>query len=182
MIKFVHFYSINLLKADLNQDFLLFANEVLVYLVDVLDISQSSKFDEGTFQVYQTIGRNMASRASTDGSLESLTARLASELGSKLETFNVSWQLHSGLGMESLWANSRPISARNLNQFEFSIQVKDLANRFDALTWGSGASVQELCSLQKSIARIYDAICSASRLDFRSLEVRILSLLPSRIT
>ena len=180
MIKFVQFHFINLLKADVNQDFLLFANEVLVYLVDVLDLSQSPKFDEGIFQVYQTIGRNMASKANTDEPLESLSARLASELGSKLETFNASWQLHTGLGMELLWANFRPVCARNLNQFEFSLQIKDLANRFDALRWGSGASVQRLCSLQMSIAHIYDAIDAASSLDFRSLKVHIFSPLPSR--
>ena len=172
---------VSLYNADLNQDFLLFAHEVLAYLVDVFDLSHSSKFDEGTFQAYQIIGKNIASRASTDGPLRSLTAGLATELGSNLDAFNASWQLHSGLGMEVLWTAFRPVSARNLNQFENSIQIKDLANRFDALRWGSGASVQELCSLQRSIARIHDAIGSASPLNVRSLEVRILSLLLSRL-
>lgn len=178
MIKFVQFQFINLLKADLNQESLLFADEVLVYLVDVLDLSQSSKFDGGTFQVYQTIGRNMALRACTDEPLESLSARLASELASGLETFNASWQLHSGLGMEVLWASFRPVCARDFNQLEFSIQIKDLANRFDTVRWGSGASVQRLCSLQMSIAHIHEAIDLAS--SFGSLKVRIFVLLPSR--
>ncbi|CAD6568985.1 MAG: hypothetical protein ASARMPRED_002259, partial [Alectoria sarmentosa] len=152
------------------QDLLLFADEVLSYLLDVLDLSHSSKFDEGTFQVYQTIGRGIASRACAGGLLGSLSARLASELGSKLDTFNLSWQLHSGLGMELLWKTFRPVSARSLDQLESSNQVKDLANRFDALKWCSGTSVQELCSLQKSITRIHNGIKSASPRDFRSLE------------
>lgn len=118
----------------------------------------------------------MASRASTAVSLSSLTARLASELGSKLATFNASWQLHSGLGMELLWTAFRPVSASNLSQLESSNQVKDLANRFDALRWGSGTSVQELCRLQRSIARVHDAITSISPIDLRSLEVSIQSL------
>lgn len=163
----------NRTQLIIDQDFLLFAHETLSYLLDVFDLSYSSKFDEGTFQAYQTIGRDMASRASTDRLVGSLTARLASELGSKLDTFNVSWQLHSGLGMELLWTAFRPVSARNLHQLELSNQVKDLANRFDALKWGSGTSVQELCSLQRSITRIHEAIESASPLDLRSLEVRI---------
>lgn len=115
----------------------------------------------------------MASRASPVGRL---TAKLASELGSKLDTFNEFWQLHSGLGMELLWTAFRPVSARNVHQLESSNQVKDLANRFDALRWFSGASVEELCSLQRSIVSIHDAVGSASPLDFKSLEVHILSI------
>lgn len=164
-----------------SQDLLLFAHEILSYLLDVFDLSHSSKFDEGIFQAYQTIGRDLASRANTDGLIGRSTARLASELGSKLATFNVFWQLHSGLGMELLWTAFRPVSARNLNQLESSNQVKDLANRFDALRWVSGASVEELCSLQRSIARIHGAVESASPLDFRSLEVGIRSLLLRKI-
>ena len=174
MIMSVQFTSVNLYMANINQDLLRFGHEILAYLVDVFDLSHSSKFDEGTFQAYQTIGRNIASRASTNEPLGSLTARLASELGSKLDTFKASWQLHSGLGMELLWTSFRPVSAENLNQFEFSIQVEDLANRFDALRWGSGVSVQELCTLQRSIARIHSAIGSISPLEVRSLGVRII--------
>lgn len=158
--------------ANINQDLLNFAYEVLAYLIDVLDLSHSSKFDESTFQAYQTIGRNIASRASK-GPLESLTAILATELGSRLDTFKASWQLHSGLGMEPLWKMFRPASAGNLNHFQFSIQIEDLANRFDTLRWGSGASVQELCTMQRSIAQIHNAIGSTSPLELRSLKVRI---------
>lgn len=157
-----------------------FADEILSYLLDLFDLSHSSKFDEGTFQAYQTIGRGMVARASIDGPFGNLTTRLASQLGSRLETFNVSWQLHSGLGMELLWTAFKPVSARNIVQLESSNQIKDLANRFDALRWVSGTSVHELCSLQSSIAGIHDAVKSASPLDFRSLEVRMHSLLSSR--
>ena len=115
----------------------------------------------------------MTARDNTNGPLGRLTAKLASELSSKLDTFNLSWQLHSGLGMELLWTAFRPVSAANLIQLESSNQVKDLANRFDALRWSSGTSVFDLCSLQKSIARIHDAIQSASPLDFGSLKVLV---------
>lgn len=171
----VQLNSVSLYTANISQDLLRFAHEVLAYLVDVFDLSHSSEFDEGTFQTYQTIGKKVSAKASTNGPLGSLTANLATELGSKLDTFKASWQLHSGLGMELLWTNFRPVSARNLTQFEFSIQIEDLANRFDALRWASGASVQELCTLQRSIARIHDTVGSASPLKFISLEVRIFS-------
>ena len=122
----------------------------------------------------------MAFRASID-EVGSLTAKLRSELGSRLETFNDSWQLHSGLGMELLWTTFRPVGAKSLDQLNLSNQAKDLADRFDALRWGSGTSVQELCSLQRSITRIHDAIEVAPLPDSRSIEVRVHCSLLSEI-
>lgn len=165
----------------MNQGFLTFAHEIVSYLLDVFNLSHSSKYDESTFHAYHIIGRGMTARDNMNELLGSLTARLASELRAQLDTFNVSWQLHSGLGMELLWTAFRPVSAKSLSHLELSNYVKDLANRFDAVRWGSGTSVQELCSLQRSIVRVYDAIESAAPLNFGSLEVCDYSLLLSSI-
>ena len=73
--------------------------------------------------------------------------------------------------MELLWTAFRPVSAGNLSQLETSNQLKDLADRFDTLRWVSSTSVEELCSLQRSLAGIHDAIRSASPLDPRALKV-----------
>lgn len=152
-----------------HQDVLAFAHEVLVYLRDIFDLTQCSEFEEGTFQVYHTLGRSMTVKANTNASV--LNAKLMSELGSRLDIFNESWQLHSGLCMESLWKTFRPASARNLQQLESSNQIKDLAKRFDGLKWISGTPIQELYVLQRSITGIHDAIGSAEPLELRSLEV-----------
>ena len=72
--------------------------------------------------------------------------------------------------MELLWTAFRPVCATNLSQLESSNQVRDLANRFDLLRWGSGASVEELCRLQKSITRVHDAITSVSPINLKSFE------------
>ena len=153
-----------------NQGFLSFADGILSYLLDILELSHSSNFDEGIFQVYQDIGKSMTSRARVE--VGSLAAKLSSELGSRLETFNESWQLHSGLGMEVLWTAFRPVGARSPNQLDLSNQAKNLADRFDALRWGSGTSVQELCSLQRSITQIHNAIEVTPLPDARSINVR----------
>ena len=174
----MHLSLSNRTQLIIDQDVLPFAHEILSYILDVLDLSHSSEFDEGIFQVYQTIGRGMTARA---GLVGNLTAGLASEFDSKLDTFNTSWQLHSGLEMELLWTAFRPVSARNLNQLDSSSQVKKLAKHFDALRWGSGTTVQELCILQRSIIDIYDAIKSTSPLEFKSPEVRIYSILLNRV-
>ena len=97
--------------------------------------------------------------------------RLASELGSKLEAFSASWQLHCGLAMEPLWTTFRPAVAKDLDQLRLSHEVKYLAKRFDALRWVSGISIQALCSLQRSIVGIHDTIVTASPHDLSSFEV-----------
>ena len=168
----MHVTILNAIWLIGNQDVLYFAREVLSYLLDIFDLSNCADFDEGTFQIYQSIGRGLITRFSSNGTHENITARLAAELGSRLDTFNESWQLHSGLGMELLWTAFRPVSAINLRQLELSNQLKDLANRFDALRWVSSTSVQGLCTLQRSMVGIHNAIGSASPLDFRPIEVR----------
>ena len=73
--------------------------------------------------------------------------------------------------MEPLWTNFRPAGARDLDQLRLSNEVKYLANRFDALRWVSGISIQALCSLQRSIVGIHDTIVSASPHGLSSFEV-----------
>ncbi len=114
----------------------------------------------------------MITRFSSNGMHGNIAAGLAAELGSRLDTFNESWQLHSGLGMELLWTAFRPVSAINLRQLELSNQLKDLANRFDALRWVSSTSIRGLCTLQRSMVGIHNAIGSTSALNFRPIEVR----------
>ena len=56
--------------------------------------------------------------------------------------------------MEILWTILRPPTAKNLSQLQFHLQVEDLAARFDALAWRSGAAVFKLNDLRYSIIRM----------------------------
>ena len=153
------------------QNCLSFAKELLFYLEDIFDISNSPDFDEGVFQVYQTVGRSMVTHTFKHDAPQSLSARMAHDLSLKLDTFNSSWQLYSGLRMEQLWQIFRPAVASSLPQLECSLRVKELADRFDALKWSSGSSVQELDILRSSIVRIHDSITATSSRQFEPLEV-----------
>ena len=102
---------------------------------------------------------------------ETLNVKLAHYLASRLDTFNDSWQLNSGLGMERIWEHFKPVTAANKTQLEGSLQARALADRFDALKWNSGASVQELAILRTSMARIHDTIAVTPILDPSSLHV-----------
>ncbi len=118
------------------------------------------------------MGVLMCARGGAGRSSQSLSADLASTLGQKLDVFNSSWQLYSGLRMEQLWMRFRPATASDMLQLELSVQIKDLAGHFDSLKWRSGASVQELDILRSSLARIHATLITPSAKSFEPLEVR----------
>lgn len=118
------------------------------------------------------MGGFMCAHGVADRSNQSLSAILASTLGQKLDAFNSSWQLYSGLRMEQLWMRFRPATASDILQLELSVQIKDLAGQFDSLKWRSGASVQELDILRDSLTRIHATLITPSVQDFGPLEVR----------
>ena len=118
------------------------------------------------------MGESMCARGVAGRSNQSLSAILASTLGQKLDAFSSSWQLYSGLRMEQLWMRFRPATASYTLQLELSVQIKDLACRFDSLKWRSGASVQELDNLRCSLARIHATLITPSVQTFGPFEVR----------
>ena len=149
-----------------------FVREVLSYLQDIFYLTSSQDFDEGIFQSYRIMGGLMCAREVGARSNQSSSGILASALGQKLDAFNSSWQLCSGLRMEQLWMRFKPATASDMLQLELSVQIKDLAGQFDSLKWRSGASVRELDILRGSLARIHATLITPSAQNFVPLEVR----------
>lgn len=130
----------------------------MFYLSDMFDLAQSANFDEGAFQVYQAFGRSMIANAMGAGTFNDSTANLAYELQNKLHDFNASWQLSSGLSMETLWVIFRPSVAETMQQLEACLEVEELADRFDASRRASGASFEEIRTLRQSIIYMYNRV------------------------
>lgn len=121
----------------------------------MLDLGLRSDFDEGIFQVHLAIGRSIAA----NGDSHSETAqKISGMLSSMLDLFSAAWKLSSGLSMELLWQNFKPVTAKNLLQLDMCLLVEELMEKFDALKWGAGASFRDLDLLRGSIVRMYDAI------------------------
>ena len=110
----------------------------------------------GVFQTYLSVGRRITAQASACDE----SKLFAEKLNSELNEFNLSWQLSTGLSMEMLWRLFKPHSAKNLTQLEFRARAKQLANRFDAIQWTTGASVRDLESLRWSLIGLQDAVYS----------------------
>lgn len=79
-----------------------------------------------------------------------------------LRAFRASAQLTSGLSMESMWKVYRPTPIPTLSQLDAVVLLEHLADRFDGLLWQLKAPMDELFTIQQSIAR---AICIVRRGD-----------------
>lgn len=121
------------------------------YIRDVLTFTQQPHFDEGTFQVYLTLGRSLAARCHISKDLRDIGVFLDLQLG----VFNNSWSLSTGTSLEMLWKVLKPTTAKSLAQLDLILQTEKLMDRFDSLVWRSGASIESLVSLRKSIASVY---------------------------
>lgn len=145
-----------------------FVGHVISYLWDIFDLANSSDFEDGVFQTYLNIGRSIKERFTQYNEIKSLAKMLDSELNE----FNVSWQLSTGLSMEVLWHLFKPPLAKNLRQLESQTGAKNLANRFDAIKWSTGASIRDLDLLCWSIINLHDTIISADLEDNERTKVR----------
>lgn len=130
----------------------------MFYLSEILDLAQSANFDEGAFQAYQAYGRLMIANATGTGMSNGSTADLAYELQNRLNDFNASWQLSSGLSMEILWAVFRPSVAETMQQLEACLEVEKLADRFDTSRTASGASFEDIRILRQSMIDMYNGV------------------------
>lgn len=133
-----------------------YVGHVVSYLQDMFELTNSPDFDEGVFQTYLSIGRCITAQASVCDEIKPLVEKLDSELSG----FDLSWQLSTGLSMETLWRLFRPPLAKNLAQLESRIEAKQLANRFDAIKWTTCVSIRNLERLRSSIIHLHDTIDS----------------------
>ena len=143
-------------KLILPQSIVHGVDHLIIYLQDIFDLTNSSKFEEGVFQTYLNIGRSIRERLTECEETKSLSEKLDAELN----YFNVSWQLSTGLSMELLWRLFKPSLAKNLEQLESRVGVKQFADRFDAIKWMTGASIRDLDLLRWSIIDLHDTIGS----------------------
>lgn len=134
----------------------------------MLDLGLSSNFDEGVFQAYLAIGRSIAAHGDHDSEA---AQKISGMLSSTLDLFNAAWKLFSGLSMEILWQNFRPVTPKSVLQLDTCLLVEELMEKFDALKWGAGSSFRDLDLLRRSIVRMYDAISLTDMVSDDQIEV-----------
>lgn len=136
------------------------------YLRDLSDFAHTRDFDEGIFQVYLGLGRSVIESNELEGR-KSLVASFAYAL----DSFNASWKLSTGLSMERLWSTFEPPIAHSLRGLKYSLEVEQLADRFDVLKWRSNASLKELERIQHLMVLCMELVYRNETADETELEV-----------
>ena len=161
--------SVNIFLLTCHQIAVNLTRDMLSYQRDMFDLANSSSFDDGVFQVYLSLGRSLIVNIKGEAALQHFSAAMTHGL----DYFNASWQLSTGLRMESLWAIFRPPHiATDLRQLKLILQIEELSDRFDALAWKSKLSIGQLYSMRKSIIRTLPAVRSSTSEFTRNFAVR----------
>ncbi|KAL9104324.1 MAG: hypothetical protein Q9163_000715 [Psora crenata] len=137
------------------QSLVSYAKNVLHYLYDLVSLAQSHEFDEGTFQVYQSLGTILVAKHKTQDGRKDLPAKLADELAINLDRLRTITQLYSGSRMDVLWKAFKPFTVHTLAQLDLRDEIEKLADGFDELKWIQGTSILELSNLRASLIAAY---------------------------
>ncbi|KAL8721540.1 MAG: hypothetical protein Q9225_001794 [Loekoesia sp. 1 TL-2023] len=124
--------------------------ECFSFFSDLTDIARSTDFDEAEFQVYLSLGQDLSNMLHSD----TRTKGLALALKKRLDSFDKTWQLKSGQSMDLIWSRTRPPIPITFEQLEWKLQVEQVAERFDRLTWTSDVPMNRLDEMRQIIAQM----------------------------
>ncbi|KAG8416561.1 AAA ATPase midasin [Metarhizium acridum] len=126
-----------------------------LYLELTICLSSSHEFDEAYFQAHIGLGIRKLEEFSQMMTGDTDSTFLSLALGQLRSDFNSGFQLSTGLSMEVLWNTFRPIPIANKAVFDRSVEVDQLAARFDTLRWKASASIFDLSKAQQTLATAY---------------------------
>lgn len=142
-------------------------DKVLLFAEDLSEDAGRPSFDDAAFQTYQRIGQSMI-----EGFIDnSIVQGLATSLSNAFASLNESWRLTTGLSMEIIWELLRPPSVEHASLLELRFGTEQLADRFDALSWTTGASIEKLTALRGSIVQVFGMLDFADADSEKRLQV-----------
>ncbi|KAL8938859.1 MAG: hypothetical protein Q9216_003662, partial [Gyalolechia sp. 2 TL-2023] len=124
--------------------------ECFAFLVDLIDITHSTNFDEAEYQVYLSLGQHIIAVLQ----YEATTNELADVIKKGLDGLDTSGQLESGQSMDVLWSRIRAPTPRSFRQLERLMQIEQLAEQFDKFCWTSDMSINQLGELRQMIVQM----------------------------
>jgi len=126
---------------------------LLQYWWDTYRLATSAKFEEATFQAHLAIGTDLLNGlAQSTQNAQQVVAAFQQSLSSD---FRSGFKLTTGLSMEILWKQLRPVVIPNLRVMVTLGQMDKLAQRFDALRWKTSISISELGGIMSSLVKAY---------------------------
>ncbi|RMJ23781.1 hypothetical protein PHISP_05349 [Aspergillus sp. HF37] len=125
---------------------------VINLLADMFRVTEAQNMDEGEFQVYLQLGRELCASLVNHWSMKPL----ASSLSESLARFQAGWALTTGLSMQRLWESWRPATPATQEQLKSLIELEDVAREF------SDVAVKTRLELSK-LSRVRSSLIDAQR-------------------
>ncbi|KAA8650735.1 AAA family ATPase midasin [Aspergillus tanneri] len=121
---------------------------IINYSADVLRLMAANEVDEGEFQVYLQIGRELCA------SLANSWARaepLAFELSQALSRFHENWSLKTGLSMQRMWEEWRPATPGTQNKLKSVLELERVASKFTHIAVMTRLDLSKLSRVRDSL-------------------------------
>ncbi|KAF7879819.1 uncharacterized protein EAF02_007989 [Botrytis sinoallii] len=132
------------------------------YWWSTFNLVTASTFEEATFQSHLAIGNTVMEELLKNNPLVDEQKSLITTFVSDLQTsFASGFKLTTGLSMELLWKQLRPMVPTKFEVMQIIDQMEKLAVRFDALRWKASISVAELGGIMTSLVKAHQLLLSS---------------------
>ncbi|KAF7620547.1 putative midasin [Aspergillus flavus] len=128
---------------------------VLNFCMDIFRLTAARDIDEGEFQVYLQIGRELC--AALSSSFEPLK-QLAVALSQALSRFQESWALKTGLSMQRLWESWRPATPATGGQLKSILDLESVASEFTNIATKTHLDLSQLSQMRSSLVNAQQSI------------------------
>ncbi|PQE19082.1 hypothetical protein CJF30_00007426 [Rutstroemia sp. NJR-2017a BBW] len=137
-------------------------SSLMRYWLNTFDVVTNHCFEE-TFQAHLSIGFAMVAKLSSRNPWNDEHNSIINDFNSILLTsFASGFKLTSGLSMEVLWKQFRPIVTPNFKVMQVIEELEGLAVQFDSLKWNATISVTEIGGVMMSLVKAYHLVLSSS--------------------
>ncbi|KAG9243517.1 hypothetical protein BJ878DRAFT_583161 [Calycina marina] len=136
-------------------------NALLRYWWDTYYLVTEGKFEEAAIQAHLAIGADLISHLTTSSTNEGQTQIIDFFRSSIKADFGDGFNLRTGLSMEILWKQLRPIVISTQKVMDNLLHMEELAERFDAIRWNVSISVTDLGHIVKSLIKAYYLIVTS---------------------
>jgi len=134
---------------------------LLQFWWDTYNLVTDLNFEEASFQAHLAVGTDLFSRLATSDTNSDQSQIVDIFRSSIKNDFGDGFALKTGLSMEVLWKQLRPIVVSSQQVMESLTQMEDLAARFDALRWNVSVSVTELGQIMNSLTKAYKLVLTS---------------------
>ncbi|PLB47863.1 AAA ATPase [Aspergillus steynii IBT 23096] len=128
---------------------------IINFTMDVFRLTAANEVDEGEFQVYLQIGRELSASLANSWAL---LKPLAFALSQALDRFQENWALKTGLSMQRLWESWRPATSATQSQLKSILDLEAVASEFTDIAIKTRLDLSKLSRVRDSLINAQHSI------------------------